>query len=129
MIIICIDKMIITKVTGRNEFFNIIKTTEKKIYVLFSSPTCAPCKSIKQSMINIMNNTSENIIWCYLDISDMGNGNVYSYYKRFGMVYGVPALMVFNGENKSQTADEVIHGGNIQEIINFLSKTGWRPKE
>jgi thiol-disulfide isomerase/thioredoxin len=138
MVIICINKiMIITKVTGRMELFNLIKNSNKQMYVLFSSPTCGPCKSIKQSMLNIMNNTNENILWCYLDISDSGNANVYSYYKRYGKVYGVPALMVFNNSVPNQTNEvmnvdnmlpvDVIHGGNIQEIINFLSRTGWRP--
>jgi len=101
------------------------KTMGRQILVIkFSAQWCKPCKIIKPTWDYwIQNNKQPNIIYCELDIDE--TMDLYIALKKFKMVNGIPALLMYQGNlirDHWFIPDDSFVGGDVEGIKLFLNR-------
>ena len=101
------------------------KTMDRQILVIkFSAQWCKPCKTIKPTWDYwIQNNKQTNIIYCELDIDE--TMDLYIALKKFKMVNGIPALLMYQGNLRRDhwfVPDDSFVGGDVAGLKLFLDR-------
>jgi thiol-disulfide isomerase/thioredoxin len=101
------------------------KTMGRQILVIkFSAKWCRPCKTIAPTWDYWMqNNKQSNIIYCELDIDE--TMDLYIALKKFKMVNGIPALLMYQGNLRRDhwfIPDDSFVGGDIEGFKLFLNR-------
>jgi thiol-disulfide isomerase/thioredoxin len=115
---------IITELSVK-DLIDLQKTMGAKIVVIkFSAQWCKPCKMIKPTWDYwIQNNKQTNIIYCELDIDE--TMDLYIALKKFKMVNGIPALLMYQGNLRRDhwfVPDDSFVGGDVEGFKLFLNR-------
>ena len=98
------------------------KTCETdKIIVKFSASWCAPCKKINPIVEEYKTKMKNNHYLVLIDIDE--SVELYMSLKRFKMVNGIPAILVYNGgaREKWYIPDNSVLGGDVQGVSSLLN--------
>ena len=92
------------------------------IIIKFTADWCAPCKSIKDYINNIVKDLPSKIKFYEIDVDD--SIELYAKFKNKKMVNGIPALLAFKDGIKDiwYIPDDSILGANKDEIRSFFDR-------
>jgi thioredoxin 1 len=98
------------------------KTQETdKIIVKFSASWCAPCKKINPIVDEYKTKMKNNHYLVLIDIDE--SVELYISLKRFKMVNGIPAILLYNGgvREKWYIPDNSVLGGDVNGVTALLN--------
>ena len=104
----------------RNSFLELVKTTDKPIFVKFSATWCKPCKVIKPFVNEVFKSIGNKALCLEIDIDD--SVDLYAMLKMKRMVNGVPTILYYQPENSTIYPDDSISGTNIDSIKRFFKE-------
>ena len=104
----------------RHSFAQLVKDSDKTIFVKFSATWCAPCKQIKQFVDKAFGDIQSKALCLEIDIDE--SVDLYAMLKMKRMVNGVPTILCYNSENDSIYPDDSISGTDIAAIQRFLDE-------
>jgi len=107
------------------DFKTILETlpTNKIIIVRFTAEWCKPCKAISPICNDYFEKCAENIQPILIDIDEALD--LYGNLKRYKMVNGIPALLAFYGDNKTDNwyiPNDSHVGGDIAGVALFFHR-------
>lgn len=105
---------------NRNTFLELVKTTNKPIFVKFSATWCKPCKVIKSFVDEMFKAIGETALCLEIDIDE--SVDLFAMLKMKRMVNGVPTILCYQSENTSIYPDDSISGTNTDSIKRFFEE-------
>lgn len=104
---------------------NLLKDPSTKVIIIkFSATWCKPCLKIKNSVDKHIQNIPENGLVFYLDIDDETNKELYSKFKTYRMIKGVPAILVYYynpSREQWYVPDNIVNNSNLNVISQLFS--------
>ena len=98
--------------------------TYKVIILKFSATWCKPCQKIKNSVDKLIQPIPEDGLVFYLDIDDDMNNGLYSKFKTYRMIKGVPGILVYyHNPSRDQwyVPDIVVNNSNLDSITQLFN--------
>jgi thiol-disulfide isomerase/thioredoxin len=99
------------------------------LFFCFSATWCGPCQRIKDTLQRWIQLYSQSgITFIMYDVDE--NDQLYSFYRKKRLVTGIPAIVVFDKNNKSPIFSDIVNSSNIQEVDMFFTKWlgNYKPK-
>ena len=116
---------IITNINVNDLKNMIINLQSDKIIILrFTAEWCKPCKKIDNICNNYFEQCNKNITPIVVDIDE--TIDLYMLYKRYKMLYGIPALYAYYGNSKQEPwyiPNDSVNTGDNKEVIDFFNRT------
>jgi len=104
-----------------DELYKVIAENPGRIFIKFSSKTCAPCKRIEKQVYRWLDRLSQNCQCAFIDIDSCRD--VYNFYKSKKMIPGVPTMFCYHKKTDiSYVPDDIVVGANPTEIDIFFNK-------
>lgn len=104
----------------RNSFLELVKSTNKPIFVKFSATWCRPCKVIKSFVDNQFKLIQDEALCLEIDIDE--SVDLYALLRMRKMVNGVPTILCYQEDNCSIYPDDSISGTDTSAIERFIKE-------
>lgn len=102
----------------RNSFLNLVKKTDKIIFVKFSASWCGPCKVIKTFVDDKFRSLKNDALCLEIDIDE--SVDLYAMLKMKRMINGIPTILCYHAENETIYPDDSISGTDTDKIASFF---------
>ena len=93
-------------------------------YLKFSAKECPPCKNIAKYVNERFSKCGDNILIVDLDIQECGD--IYKELKKYKMVNGVPAILLWKHSEKDRDywyiPDDSVLGGDLIKVEEFFNR-------
>ena len=109
---------IITNITDRNHFFEILKQNPGVVIIKFGASWCGPCKTIDEGVKLYFEKLPNTIQTAIVDIDICVD--VYSFLKSKRMVNGVPVILCYAKGNETYIPDDFVVGADKPKINEFF---------
>ena len=109
---------IITEITDRNHFAELLKSNPGQFIIKFGAEWCGPCKTINEGVKWYFDRMPSNVQCAIIDIDVCID--IYTFLKSKRVVNGVPVLLCYNKGNLSHIPDEIIVGADKNKITDFF---------
>lgn len=121
------DKQIITNISNKEEFYNILQNNPGLVLLKFGATWCGPCKAVDPIIHHYFVNTPEKVICCILDIDD--NFELYGYMKKSRVTNGIPVVLCYDKSNLSIMPTDSVTGANSAALTHFFNRVTVRIQE
>jgi len=112
------SKQIITEISSRDVFLNLLKQNNGLIILKFGAEWCGPCKTIKSAVHEFFSACPEEIICGDIDVDV--SYDLYSFLKSKKMVNGIPVILCYKKGNITYIPDDTITGSNPTQLNQFF---------
>lgn len=109
---------IITKISSKGDFQNLIKSNPGVFIVKFGATWCEPCKKIEKLVEEYMNKMPNNVQCAIVDVDECME--VYGFLRTKKMIKTIPALLGYYQENDSYVPDEFISSSQNKDVDYFF---------
>lgn len=109
---------IITKITSKGEFLNLIKNNPGVFIVKFGATWCGPCKKIEKLVEEHMNSMPDNVQCAIVDVDECME--VYGFLRTKKMIKTIPALLGYYQDNESYIPDEFMNSSQNEDVNYFF---------
>ena len=114
------EREIITEIGSRKNLLSLIEKSDEMIVLKFGAEWCKPCKKIEPVINGWFQILPGNVKCGILDVDE--EFDIYAFYKRQKIITTIPAILRFNGENKSVYPDEAIFSSDEAEVNVFFQR-------
>ena len=92
------------------------------LFFCFSATWCGPCQRIKETLHHWIQQYSgrTGITFILYDIDE--HDELYSFYRKKRLLTGIPAIIVFDRNNKTPVFSDVVNSSDVNEINMFFTK-------
>ncbi len=104
----------------RNSFLELVKSTDKPIFIKFSATWCGPCKTIKSLVDDLFKTYQQHALCMEIDIDE--SVDLYALLRMRKMVNGVPTILCYHEDNETIYPDDSISGTNKENIERFFKE-------
>ena len=104
----------------RNSFLELVKITDKPIFVKFSATWCKPCKVIKNFVDELFLTIGDKALCLEIDIDK--SVDLFAMLKMKRMVNGVPTILCYQPDNNTIYPDDSVSGTNTDNIKRFFKE-------
>jgi thioredoxin-like negative regulator of GroEL len=112
------SKQIITEISSREVFLNLLKQNTGLIILKLGAEWCGPCKTIKSTVHNFFAACPEEVICADIDVDVCYD--LYSFLKSKKMVNGIPVILCYIKGNVTYIPDDSITGSNTIQLNQFF---------
>lgn len=116
------SKEIISEITNRDAFFNLLQHNPGLIMLKLSAKWCSPCKLIEKPVHAFFATSPSEVICGDIDVDI--SFDFYSFLKSKKMVNGIPALLCFKKGNATYIPDDMVTGADSQQLHQFFVRCG-----
>ena len=109
---------IITKITSKADFQNLLKNNPGVFIVKFGATWCEPCKKIEKLVEKHMNSMPDNVQCAIVDVDECME--VYGFLRTKKMIKTIPALLGYYQDNESYVPDEFISSSQNKDVDYFF---------
>jgi thioredoxin-like negative regulator of GroEL len=111
---------IITEITDRNHFMELLKANPGLFLIKFGAKWCGPCKTIDNGVKFYFEKMPSNVQCAIIDIDKCPD--VYSFLRSKRIVNGVPVILCYYQGNKTHVPDDIVIGADKKQIIDFFER-------
>lgn len=105
-------------IISKDVFKELIETNDGKLIFKFTATWCEPCKRAAPHIQSYISKLPEDVKYFEIDIDE--SLDVYGMLKAKRIVSGVPSLICYYNENKSNWPDEAISSSDELTIKTFF---------
>jgi thioredoxin-like negative regulator of GroEL len=116
------SKQVISEITNRQAFFNLLQHNPGLIIIKLGSLWCGPCKLIEKSVHGFFASSPPEVVCADIDVDQ--SFDFYSFLKSKKMVNGIPVLLCYKKGNATYIPDDIITGADPQGLHQFFSRCG-----
>ena len=116
------SKQIISEISNRQAFFNLLEHNPGLIIIKLGSSWCGPCKLIEKSVHGFFASSPPEVVCADIDVDQCFD--FYSFLKSKKMVNGIPVLLCYKKGNSTYIPDDIITGAEPTALHQFFTRSG-----
>jgi thiol-disulfide isomerase/thioredoxin len=116
------SKQIISEISNRDSFFNLLKSNPGLIILKFGAKWCGPCKIVEKPIHGFFATSPPEVICGDIDVDV--SYDLYAFLKSKKMINGIPVVLCYKKGNNSYIPDDIITGNDLVQLDKFFIRCG-----